>query len=110
MLESTFSGSVDAAENARNRDVRHALAALVALSEMAAVAASAYVAFIAYHLTVWGGLPNTISYGWISTGLALMYAVICLVDRQYDFLGAESNHHARRRGAISLVLAFVFLL
>jgi Undecaprenyl-phosphate glucose phosphotransferase len=111
MLESTFSRAVaDASENLHNRDVRHALAALVALIEMAAVAGSTYVVFIAYHFIVWGGLPDTMSYGWICTGLALMYGIICLTDRQYDFLGAEWNQHALHRGALALGLAFVFLL
>jgi Undecaprenyl-phosphate glucose phosphotransferase len=109
MLESTlFRSVVDASEN--NRDVRHALAALVALIEMAAVAGSTYLAFIAYHFVVWGGLPDTISYGWICTVLALMYGIVCLADRQYDFLGAEWNQHAQHRGALALGLAFVFLL
>jgi Undecaprenyl-phosphate glucose phosphotransferase len=111
MLESTFSGAVaGASENVHNRDVRHALAALVALIEMAAVAGSTYVAFIGYHFIVWGGLPDTMSYGWICTGLASMYGIICLTDRQYDFLGAEWNQHALHRGALALGLAFVFLL
>src|SRR5437016_12141635 len=111
MLESTFSGSVaDASENVRNHDARHALAALVALTEMAAVAGSTYVAFIAYHFIVWGGLPDTMSYGWICMALALMYGIVCLADRQYDFLGAEWNQHALHRGALALGLAFVFLL
>jgi Undecaprenyl-phosphate glucose phosphotransferase len=111
MLESTFSGSVArTSENVTNRDARHALAALVALIEMAAVAASTYVAFAAYHLVVWGGLPGTISYGSICTGLALMYGIVCLTDRQYDFLGAEWNQYALHRGALALGLAFVFLL
>jgi hypothetical protein len=111
MLESIFSGSVArTSENITNRDARHALAALVALTEMAAVAASTYVAFAAYHLVVWGGLPGTISYGAICTGLALMYGIVCLTDRQYDFLGAEWNQHTLHRGALALGLAFVFLL
>jgi Undecaprenyl-phosphate glucose phosphotransferase len=111
MLESTFSESVaSTSENVTNRDVRHAIAALVAVTEMAAVAVSTYVAFAAYHLIVWGGLPGTISYGSICTGLALMYGIVCLADRQYDFLGAEWNQHALHRGALALGLAFVFLL
>jgi Undecaprenyl-phosphate glucose phosphotransferase len=111
MLESAFSGSAPAApDNVQSRDIRHALAASVALIEMAAIGTSTYAAFIAYHFIVWGGLPDTISYGWICTGLALMYGVICLVDRQYDFLGAEWNQQAPYRGALALALAFVFLL
>lgn len=111
MLDSAFSGSAaGASENGQSRDIRHALAASVALIEMVAIGTSTYTAFIAYHLIVWGGLPDTISYGWICTGLALMYGVICLADRQYDFLGAEWNQQALHRGAIALALAFVFLL
>ena len=111
MLVSAFFGSAaGASENVHNRDIRHALAASVALVEMAAIGISTYAAFIAYHLIVWAGLPGTISYGWICTGLALVYGVICLADRQYDFLGAEWNRHALHRGALALVLAFVFLL
>jgi Undecaprenyl-phosphate glucose phosphotransferase len=59
---------------------------------------------------VWGGFPDARPYGWICTGLALIYGIICLADKQYDSLGAEWNHKARVRGAVALSLAFVFLL
>jgi Undecaprenyl-phosphate glucose phosphotransferase len=110
MLDSTLSGSAVASENIQYRDARHALAGLVAMIEMAAVAASTYVAFVGYHLTVWKGLPHTISYGWICIALGVMYGTVCLADRQYDFLGAEWNQHALQRGALALGMAFVFLL
>ncbi|MBV8700733.1 MAG: exopolysaccharide biosynthesis polyprenyl glycosylphosphotransferase [Bradyrhizobium sp.] len=78
---------------------------------MAAVATSTYVAFLAYHLIVWGGLPKGLPYGWICTGLALLYGAICLADGQYDFLGAEWNRRAfLHRGALAFALAFIFLL
>jgi Undecaprenyl-phosphate glucose phosphotransferase len=111
MLQTNFSGSVASSkEIAQSHDDRPVLAAMVALTEMAAVAISTYLAFVAYHLTVWGGLPGTISYGWMCTQLALIYGIICLADRQYDFLGAEWNRQALHRGALALALAFVFLL
>jgi Undecaprenyl-phosphate glucose phosphotransferase len=111
MLQPHFSGPVASSKQiAQSHDDRPVLAAMVALTEMAAVAISTYLAFVAYHLTVWGGLPGTISYGWICTQLALMYGIICLADRQYDLHGAESNRQALHRGVLALALAFVFLL
>lgn len=110
MLESTLSRAEAASESIHYRDARHALAALVALTEMAAVAASTYVAFVGYHMIAWGGLPHTLSYGWICTALAVMYGTVCLADRQYDFLGAEWNQHSLHRGTLALGMAFVFLL
>jgi Undecaprenyl-phosphate glucose phosphotransferase len=98
------------AQTAARSDLRQTLALAVALAEMAAIAISTYVAFLAYHLVVWSGLPATIPYGWICTGLALIYGIICLADKQYDSLGAEWNHKAHSRGALALTLAFVFLL
>jgi Undecaprenyl-phosphate glucose phosphotransferase len=95
---------------ARSRNDRQVLAALVASTEMVIVATSTYLAFIAYHQIVWGGLPDTISYGWLCAQLALMYGMICLADKQYDFLGGEWNRQALYRGALALALAFVFLL
>src|SRR5437764_14867007 len=94
MLQSTFSGPVASSkEITQSHDDRLVLAAMLALTEMAAVAVSTYLAFVVYHLTVWGGLPDTISYGWICTQLALIYGIICLADRQYDLHGAECNRH-----------------
>jgi Undecaprenyl-phosphate glucose phosphotransferase len=93
-----------------NRDVRHALAVSVALIEMGAIAASTYVAFVAYHLIVWKAIPDTISYGWMCTGLALIYGSICLADKQYDFLGAEWKQRGFERGVLALTLAFILLL
>jgi Undecaprenyl-phosphate glucose phosphotransferase len=92
------------------RDVRHPLAVLVALIEMSAIGTSTYVAFIAYHLTVWKALPGTISYGWMCAGLAIIYGVICLADKQYDFLGAEWKQRGLEKGVLALTLAFVLLL
>jgi Undecaprenyl-phosphate glucose phosphotransferase len=102
--------TADTPQTAARRDLRQALALTVALAEMAAIAISTYLAFLFYHLVVWGALPGTIPYGWICTGLALIYGIICLADRQYDFLGTEWNHKAHSRGALALTLAFVFLL
>jgi Undecaprenyl-phosphate glucose phosphotransferase len=91
-------------------DVRQALAVLVALIEMGAIGISTYVAFIAYHRVVWNTLPGTIPYGWMCTGLALTYGVICLADKQYDFLGAEWKQRGFKKGVLALTLAFVLLL
>jgi Undecaprenyl-phosphate glucose phosphotransferase len=82
----------------------------VALAEIATVAGSTYAAFVVYHLTVWGGLPDSIPYGWICIGLAVLYGVSCLVDKQYDFLGAERNMHPARRSLLALIVAFVLIL
>jgi Undecaprenyl-phosphate glucose phosphotransferase len=111
MSESTFSRAAEFVPSGiRRRDIRSAVAILVSLIEMTGVGASAYAAFVAYHMIVWSGLPDTISYGWICTGLAAMYWVICLADKQYDYLGSEWDRQALRRGALALALAFVFLL
>ncbi|MBV9202802.1 MAG: hypothetical protein JOY83_24320, partial [Alphaproteobacteria bacterium] len=111
MSESTFSRTTELVPNGiRGRDMRSAVAILVSLIETTGVGASAYAAFIAYHLIIWSGLPDTISYGWVCTGLAAMYWVICLADRQYDYLGSEWDRQALRRGAFALALAFVSLL
>lgn len=108
MMESIISGAAGA--RADGRDIRQALALCVALIEMTAVGISSYVAFVLYHLVVWGGLPGTLPYGWICTGLALIYGGICLTNKQYDSLGAEWNKQTYQRGALALGLAFVFLL
>ena len=108
MMESIISGAAGA--RAGVRDVRQAVALCVALIEMTAVAISSYLAFVFYHLVVWGGLPGTLPYGWICTGLALIYGIICLTDKQYDSLGAEWNQQTYQRGALALALAFVLLL
>jgi Undecaprenyl-phosphate glucose phosphotransferase len=111
MLRSNFLEQAGSAqETAHSHDDRQVLAAMVALTEMAAVASSSYLAFVGYHLAVWAGLPDTIPYGWISTQLALIYGVICLCDKQYDFLCAEWNRKALHRAALALALAFVFVL
>ncbi len=110
MSESTLWERAARTSEKETRDVRHVLALLVALTEVAAIAASTYVAFIVYHLTVWGSLPFSISYGWMCVGLALIYGVICLEDKQYDFLGAEWKHGCLERGVLALTLAFVLLL
>jgi Undecaprenyl-phosphate glucose phosphotransferase len=91
-------------------DPRRVLYPAVALAEMGTIAISTYLAFVLYHRAVWDEIPDNIPYGWICTGLALIYGVICLADRQYDSLGAEWNHKAQSRGALALTLAFVFLL
>jgi len=109
MSESTFSVA-GSSKNVVQHDARHTLAISVAFVEIITVGVSTYLAFIAYHLIVWNGLPDTISYGWICTGLAVMYGTICLADRQYDFLGTEWNHRSLSRGAIALIVAFAFLL
>ena len=108
MMESIISGAAGA--RADLREVRQALALSVALIEMTAVAISSYLAFVLYHLAVWGGLPGTLPYGWICTGLALIYGAICLANKQYDSLGAEWDQQTYQRGALALALAFVFLL
>jgi Undecaprenyl-phosphate glucose phosphotransferase len=106
-----YGTAANASQEARRREVRSAFAITIATSEMAAVAASTYLAFLIYHFVVWGGLPKTIPYGWMCTGLALIYGFICLADRQYDFLGAEWNQRAfLHRGALAFALAFIFLL
>jgi len=112
MLESIISSTTRSRqESYGSREVRPALAVTIAACEIAAVAASTYFAFIIYHLIVWGVVPAAIPYGWTCTGLSLMYGLICLADRQYDFLGAEWNQQAfLHRGALALALAFVFLL
>src|SRR5262245_4596210 len=112
MLQLDFSEpAFSAQKTAQSRSYdRQVLAAMVALTEMATVAVSAYLAFVTYHLTVWGGLPGTISYVWLCAQLALIYGMICLADKQYDLLGAEWNRQALYRGALALGLAFVFLL
>ncbi len=91
-------------------NVGNALAGLVALVETGGVAASTYIAFVTYHMIVWGALPQSLSYGWMCIGLALVYAVICLADKQYDSLGAEWKRRIVERGVLALLLAFVFLL
>jgi len=112
MLESTASQTAGlVSKTTRSRDARSAVAVLVSLIEMTGVGASAYAAYVAYHMIIWSGLPaDTISYGWVCTGLASMYWVICLADKQYDFVGSEWDRRAFRRGALALTLAFVFLL
>ncbi|KRR14836.1 hypothetical protein CQ12_28630 [Bradyrhizobium jicamae] len=111
MVESTWSAA-SAEERAflAHRDVRNSLVAAVAFTEMLAIALSAYFAFVAYHQVVWEGLPDNLPYGWISIGLALIYGIICLADKQYDFLGTEWNNGAVHRSVLALCLAFVFLL
>ena len=91
-------------------DSRRALCLAAAFAEMAVIAISAFLAFVLYHLVARGGLPDARSYAWICTGLALIYGIVCLADKQYDSLGAEWNQKARVRGALALALAFVFLL
>jgi Undecaprenyl-phosphate glucose phosphotransferase len=111
MVESILSeATAGRPQTAAGSDPRRALCLVAALAEMAVIAISTYLAFVLYHLVVWGGLPGTIPYGWICTGLALIYGIICLADKQYDSLGAEWNHKAQTRGALALTLAFVFLL
>jgi Undecaprenyl-phosphate glucose phosphotransferase len=111
MVESTLSeATAGTPQTVAGSDPRRALCLAAALAEMALIAISTYLAFVLYHLVVWGGLPDTIPYGWICTGLALIYGIICLADKQYDSLGAEWNHKAHTRGALALTLAFVFLL
>lgn len=111
MLLFKLSGPATSAhETGQSHDDRPLLAAMVALTEMAAIASSSYLAFVVYHLAVWGALPETISYGWICVQLALMYAIICLADKQYDFLGARGDRKALHRGALALAFAFVFVL
>ena len=111
MSISTLSQPAASALDREHRDVRHALAVLVALIEMGAVAASTYLAFITYHLIFWKGeFPFSISYGWLCTGLSLIYGVICLADKQYDFLGAEWKRRGFERGLLALTKAFVLLL
>jgi Undecaprenyl-phosphate glucose phosphotransferase len=110
MSDSVLSGSTAGASVQGRRDFRNAVAASVALAEIATVAGSTYAAFVVYHLTVWGGLPDSIPYGWICIGLAVLYGVSCLVDKQYDFLGAERNMHPARRCLLALIVAFVLIL
>jgi Undecaprenyl-phosphate glucose phosphotransferase len=110
MSDSVLSGSTAGASVQGRRDFRNAVAASVALAEIATVAGSTYAAFVVYHLTVWGGLPDSIPYGWICIGLAVLYGVSCLVDKQYDFLGAERNMHPARRSLLALIVAFVLIL
>jgi Undecaprenyl-phosphate glucose phosphotransferase len=112
MLESVLSRSAaSASENVRaRRDIRNAVAASVALAEIATVAGSTYAAFVIYHLTVWGALPNSVSYGRICIGLAVIYAAVCLIDKQYDFLGAERNVRPAYRSILALIYAFIFNL
>jgi Undecaprenyl-phosphate glucose phosphotransferase len=110
MSDSVLSGSTAGASVQGRRDFRNAVAASVALAEIATVAGSTYAAFVVYHLTVWGGLPDSIPYGWICTGLAVLYGVSCLVDKQYDFLGAERNMHPALRSLLALIVAFVLIL
>ena len=111
MTESIWSGApVQGSAVPAPRDVRNRLVAGVAITEMAAIALATYIAFVAYHQIVWAGPPNTLPYGWISIGLALVYGAICLADKQYDFLGAEWNSGAVHRSALALCLAFVILL
>jgi Undecaprenyl-phosphate glucose phosphotransferase len=101
--------TADTPQKAVGRDLR-GLYPAVALAEMGTIAISTYLAFVLYHRVVWGELPGGLPYGWICTGLALIYGIICLADRQYDALGAEWHHKAQSRGALALTLAFVFLL
>jgi Undecaprenyl-phosphate glucose phosphotransferase len=110
MSQSSLWESTPSASGREVRDVRHALAVLVALVEMGAIGISTYLAFGAYHLIVWNTLPRIISYGWMCTGLALIYGVICLADKQYDFLGAEWKQRGFEKGVLALTLAFVLLL
>jgi Undecaprenyl-phosphate glucose phosphotransferase len=111
MLESTISRAAKVApDSIQNNDVRSIVAILVSLIETTGVGAAAYAAFAAYHLIIWSGFPKGISYGWLCTQLASMYWVICLADRQYDYLGTEWGRQVLRRGALALLLAFVFLL
>ena len=110
MSQSSLWEASASASGREAHDVRQALAVLVALIEMGAIGASTYVAFVAYHRVVWNALPGTISYGWMCTGLALVYGVICLADKQYDFLGAEWKQRGFQRGVLALTLAFVLLL
>jgi Undecaprenyl-phosphate glucose phosphotransferase len=111
MTESIFSeATVGTPQTAAGRDSRRALCLAAALAEMAVIAISAFLAFVIYHLMAWGGLPDARRYGWICAGLALIYGIICLADKQYDSLGAEWHHKVRVRGALALGLAFVFLL
>ena len=110
MSDSVLSGSAAGASVQGRRDFRNAVAASVALAEIATVAGSTYAAFVVYHLTVWGGLPDSVPYGWICIGLAVLYGVSCLVDKQYDFLGAERNMHPARRSLLALIVAFVLIL
>jgi Undecaprenyl-phosphate glucose phosphotransferase len=111
MAESTWSASfADASEFSRRRDIRNSLVAGVAITEMVAIAFSTYFAFVTYHQIVWAGPPETLPYGWISIGLALIYSTICVADKQYDFLGAEWNSGAVHRSVLALCLSFVLLL
>ena len=111
MLESILSSATSRQESDRRREARPVFAITIAAFEIAAIAGSTYFAFVSYHLIVWGGVPAAIPYGWICTGLSLLYGLICLADRQYDSLGAEWNQQAFvHRGALALALAFVFLL
>jgi hypothetical protein len=109
MSQSSLWESAATLRGMEGRDIRHPLAVLVALIEMVAIGTSTYVAFIAYHLIVWKALADTISYGWMCTGLALIYGVICLADKQYDFLGAEWKQRGLEKGVLALTLAFVLL-
>jgi Undecaprenyl-phosphate glucose phosphotransferase len=111
MVGSTLSeAAAGTPQTAAGRDSRRVLCLVAALAEMAVIAISTYLGFVLYHLMVWGGLPGAIRYDWISAGLALIYGIICLADKQYDSLGAEWNHNARVRGVLALTLAFIFLL
>jgi hypothetical protein len=111
MVESILSeATASTPQTVAGSDPRRALCLAAALAEMAAIGISTCLAFVLYHLLVWGALPDTMPYGWICTGLALLYGIICLADKQYDSLGAESNHKAHSRGALALALAFIFLL
>ena len=110
MSQSSFWESSASRSGGEAHDVRQALAVLVALIEMGAIGISTYVAFVAYHRVVWNTFPGTISYGWMCTGLALTYGVICLADKQYDFLGAEWKQRGFKKGVLALTLAFVLLL
>jgi Undecaprenyl-phosphate glucose phosphotransferase len=77
---------------------------------MFVVAITALFACLTYHSVVWGGLPDVPSYAAHSLTLAGLYGAICLVDDQYDLLGAAWNENGIQRGAGALVIAFVVFL
>ena len=92
----------------RSRELRWITA--IALIEMFVVAVTALFACLTYHSVVWGGLPDVPSYAAHSLTLAGLYGAICLVDDQYDLLGAAWNENGIQRGAVALVIAFVVFL
>jgi Undecaprenyl-phosphate glucose phosphotransferase len=89
---------------------RVAWVAAFASIEMLVVGVGTYAAFVAYDTIAYGGATGGAGYGWASTLLAGLYAILCLADDQYDVLVAEDGRRELMHGARVLAVAFALLL